>query len=59
MLVAGAPAGPVAERRALERGVGFILGWQAQGSIEARDEAVEAWTAFIHQRPFWHHGDDQ
>jgi triphosphatase len=59
MLVAGSPAKPVAERQALERGVGFILGWQAQGTAEARDEAVEAWTAFIHQRPFWHDGDDQ
>ncbi len=54
MLVERAPAEPVAERQALERGVGFVLGWQSQGLAEARDAAVDAWTDFIHQRPFWH-----
>ncbi len=58
-LVRQAPARPPGDRRALERGVGFVLGWQAQGMAAARAAAVEAWTGFIEQRPFWHDdGDD-
>jgi triphosphatase len=53
-LTASAPTRPAADRQALERGVGFILGWQAQGIVAARDEAVGAWSGFIDQRPFWH-----
>lgn len=58
-LAAGAPSRPAASRQALERGIGFVLGWQAQGIQAARDEAVEAWSRFIDQRPFWHEdGED-
>jgi triphosphatase len=59
MLVAGAPG----------RTRGRAPGTGARGRLHSRlagarqyrgaRRAVEAWTAFIHQRPFWHHGDDQ
>jgi CHAD domain-containing protein len=53
-----APARPAAARHAFERGVGFTLGWQAQGMAAAKAEAVDAWIAFIAERPFWHHEGD-
>jgi inorganic triphosphatase YgiF len=46
------------EHPALERGIGFVLGWQAQGLATQRTAALAAWEAFIEQRPFWQDGDD-
>lgn len=57
-LAEAAPARPVAERLALERGLGFILGWQEQTAAAQRREADAAWAEFAEQRPFWHDGDD-
>jgi len=53
-----APAKPAAERRRLERGVGFVLGWQAEALAVRRDAATAAWETFIAQRPFWQDKDD-
>lgn len=52
-----APARPLGERRALERGIGFMLGWQAQGMATQRLAALEAWQGFVAQKPFWHDGE--
>ena len=57
-LASRAPAKPAGERLALERGIGFILGWQAEGLSNGRASATRAWEAFIAQRPFWHDPDD-
>ena len=56
-LAARAPAEPAAERLALERGVGFILGWQTESLAARREAATAAWEGFIAQRPFWHDED--
>ena len=53
-----APVKPAAERLRLERGIGFVLGWQAEALSLRRDAATAAWETFIAQRPFWHDEDD-
>lgn len=58
-VAARAPAKPAAERLRLERGIGFVLGWQAQALAQRRDAATAAWATFIAQRPFWHDEDGE
>jgi len=53
-LAARAPAKPAAGRLRLERGIGFVLGWQAEALTHRRDAATAAWQTFIAQAPFWH-----
>ncbi len=57
-LAARAPMRPAAERRELERGIGFVLGWQAESMAGRRAAATAAWEDFIAQRPFWQDADD-
>jgi inorganic triphosphatase YgiF len=56
-LAASAPAEPAAERLHLERGIGFVLGWQAEALSHRRNAATEAWQTFIAQEPFWRGAD--
>jgi inorganic triphosphatase YgiF len=58
-VAARAPARPAAERLRLERGIGFVLGWQAESLASRRHAAIAAWEDFIAQRPFWHEADDE
>lgn len=37
----------------LERGIGFIIGWQVQAMAAERRAAEKAWRAFVAQKPFW------
>ena len=56
-LASRAPAEPAGERLQLERGIGFIQGWQAESLVSRRAVATAAWEDFIAQRPFWHDAD--
>jgi CHAD domain-containing protein len=58
-LANGAPARPANERLALERGVGFMLGWQAQNLTDQRAAAEAAWKSFMDQPPFWRESGDK
>ena len=57
-VASGSPAEPAAERLKLERGIGFVLGWQAESLASRRHAAIAAWQDFIAQRPFWHEADE-
>ncbi len=56
-LAARAPTEPAGERLRLERGIGFVLGWQAESLVSGRAAATAAWEDFIAQRPFWQSAD--
>lgn len=44
---------PMARQLDLERGIGFILGWQAEGLGTARRQSEKRWRKFIAQVRFW------
>ena len=55
----GVPARPIGERLDVQRGIGFMLGWQARSLTAQRAAAERAWETFMAQPLFWHSsGDD-
>ena len=55
----GVPARPIGERLDVQRGIGFMLGWQARSMTAQRAAAERAWETFMAQPLFWHpSGDD-
>ena len=39
--------------KARARAIGIVEGWVARGAAGAREEAAEAWQAFLDRDPFW------
>lgn len=58
-LAKGAPERPIGDRLALERGLGFMLSWQAQSLTDQRASAQAAWEEFMGQPLFWHECGDK
>lgn len=52
-----AAAGAETDRPALERGIGLVIGWQAEAVVVGRREAAKGWRGFKAQQPFWHAPD--
>ncbi len=41
------------DRAVLERGIGMVVGWQAEAIAAARRKAIRGWHRFRKEKPFW------